>query len=145
MTKMRLSCLGATVLAATALGVAGAPKAQGIEPGKDIQGSYAPGGDCSKEPRVTLSAKEIAIQAAGKPTRLAPIDTCFSCAGGARYEGIEQWVAQLGSDGSPKEPFFMFNSGEKRGVLVVDKSGMTSFAPPVRAVAMASPLKRCGK
>ena len=126
-------------------GVAAQGDAQPIPPGKDIQGSYAPQGDCSKEPRVTLSAKDLVIQSAGKPTRLAPIDACFSCAGGARYEGIEVWVSQLGSDGNPKEPMFIFNSQEKRGVLLVDKSALQGASAPVRAVAMASPLKRCAK
>jgi hypothetical protein len=125
--------------------VAGYGGAQPIPPGKDIQGSYAPQGDCSKEPRVTLSAKDLVIQSAGKPTRLAPIDACFSCAGGARYEGIEVWVSQLGPDGNPKEPMFIFNSQEKRGALFVDKSALQGAPAPVRAVAMASPLKRCAK
>jgi len=125
--------------------VAGHGGAQTIPPGRDIQGSYAPQGDCSKEPRVTLSAKDLVIQSAGKPTRLAPVDACLSCAGGARYEGIEVWVSQLGADGNPKEPMFIFNSQEKRGVLFVDKSGLQRASAPVRAVAMASPLKRCTK
>jgi hypothetical protein len=140
----RVSCvtlLGAFVTLCSAV----QSGAQPIAPSKDIQGAYAPQGDCSKEPRVTLSAKELIIQSGGKPTRLSPIDACFSCAGGARYEGIEIWVSQLGADGAPKEPMFVFNAQEKRGVLSVDKSGLQRAPAPVRAVAMASPLKRCAK
>jgi hypothetical protein len=54
-------------------------------------------------------------------------------------------VSQLGPDGNPKEPMFIFNSQEKRGALFVDKSALQGAPPAVRAVAMASPLKRCAK
>ncbi len=138
----RFSTAAALFLLATAL--PGLSAAQ-VAPPPDLLGAYAPGGDCAKEPRVTVSATAMTIQAGGKATRLAPIDACFSCAGGDRYEGIEVWVAQLGPDQSPKEPMFRLNADEKKGALVVDKQGMQAFPPAVRAVAMASPLKRCAK
>jgi hypothetical protein len=135
----RAAALAALILLSTA----GA--AQAVPPSPDLFGRYAPGGDCAKEPRVTLEEKALTIQAAGKTTRLSPIDACFSCEGGARYQGIVVWVSQLGQDGNPVEPFFHLNAGEKRGMLAVDKFGMQNFPPAHRAVAMASPLKRCAK
>ena len=132
---------------AAGLGVlllAGAAAAQ-VAPPPDLYGSYAPAGDCAREPKVTLDAKAITIQSAGKATRLAPIDACFSCEGGARYDGIVVWVSQLGPDRNPIEPFFYFNAGEKKGALAMDKQGAQKFPPAQRAVALASPLMRCKK
>ena len=127
------------------LGPTGVAAAQGIPPTADIQGVYAPKGDCTMEPRVTISASAISIQAGGKTTRLAPIDSCRSCVAGDREDVIEVWVSALGRDQMPSEPNFRINADEKRGVLVVDKEGMQAFAPAVRVVALASPLKRCAK
>lgn len=132
-------------VAALAAGVLGIPQivsAQGIAPPPELRGGYAPGGNCALEPRVVLT-DVLTIHAAGKATRLAPLDACFSCAGGARYEGIEVWVARLGANGDPEEPMFRFNADEKRGALVVERS--PNAPPAVRAVAAASPLKRCVK
>jgi len=126
------------------LTLAGSAGAQ-LAPPPDLLGSYAPGGDCTKEPKVTLEEKAITILAAGKATRLSPIDACFSCEGGARYEGIVVWVSQLGPDRNPIEPFFYFNAGEKKGALAMDKQGAQKFPPAQRAVALASPLMRCKK
>jgi len=126
------------------LSAAGAALAQ-TEPAPELLGSYAPGGDCAREPKVTLGAKAITIQTGGKSTRLAPIDACYSCEGGARYEGIVVWVSQLGADRNPIEPFFYFNAGEKKGALAMEKRGAQNYPPAHRAVAMASPLQRCKK
>lgn len=116
--------------------------AQGVAPPPELRGSYGPGGDCTRQPRVVLT-DVLTIHAGPTPTRLAPLDACFSCAGGARYEGIEVWVARLGSNGEPEQPMFRFNADETRGALVVDRD--PSASPAVKAVAAASPLKRCAK
>jgi hypothetical protein len=126
-----------------ALGVTSAAAAQVVSP--DLIGAYAPGGDCSREPRVTIS-DALTVHAAGRSIRLAPMDACHSCAGGAKYTGIEVWVTYLGKDGAPVSPMFRVNADEKRGVLVVDKDGIDQSTPaPVRAVAQASPLRKCAK
>lgn len=128
-----------------ALGSTSVVAAQGMAPTADLQGMYAPNGDCSKEPRVTISAPAISIQVGGQTTRLAPIDSCRSCVAGDREDVNEVWVSALGRDQMPSEPNFRINADEKLGDLVVDKQGMQAFPPSVRAVAMASPLKRCAK
>jgi hypothetical protein len=124
--------------------LAGSAAAQ-LAPPPELYGAYAPGGDCTKEPKVTLQATAITILSAGKATRLSPIDACFSCEGGARYEGIVVWVSQLGADRNPIEPFFYFNAGEKKGALAMEKQGAQKYPPAQRAVALASPLVRCKK
>lgn len=124
----------------TGLALAGAAAAQGVAP--ELKGAYAPGGDCTKEPRVTIG-DALTVVAGGKTTRYAPVDACYSCAGGARYEGIEVWVTYLDRNKEPVYPMFRVNANEKRGALVVDKD--PAAPPPVRAVSQASPLKKCAK
>lgn len=121
---------------------AGAAAAQGIAPAQNLWGTYAPGGDCTKEPRVTIG-QSLIVQAGGKPTRYGPIDSCVSCVGGASYEGIEVWVTYLGANGDPMYPMFRVNADEKRGTLVVDRDA--SAPAPIKAVSAASPLKRCAR
>lgn len=123
-------------------GTAGGAVAQAVDPA--LRGAYAPGGDCTKQPRVVLS-DVLTIYDGVAPNRIAPLDSCRSCVGGAQYSGIEVWVAQLGANGEPIQPMFRFNADEKKGALVVDKYDMQTMPAPVRAVAMASPLKRCAK
>jgi hypothetical protein len=126
--------------AALALLAAGSALAQGLSP--DLKGSYAPGGNCAKEPRVTIG-DALTVVAGGKTTRYAPVDACYSCAGGARYEGIEVWVTYLDRNKEPASPMFRVNADEKRGALVVDRD--PAAPPPMRAVAAASPLRKCAK
>lgn len=113
-----------------------------LDPPAELRGSYAPAGDCTKLPKVTLT-DVLTIQHAGGQSKIAPLDACFSCAGGARYEGIEVWVSQLDRKGEPQYPMFMFNAGERKGALVVTKDPTPN--PAIRAVAAASPLTRCKK
>lgn len=136
--------LGRLLLLA-AITAASAASAAGIAPPPELQGTYAPFGNCTLQPKLTLDAAAITILAAGRTTRLAPLDACFSCAGGARYEGIEIWVSQTDAAGNPKEPIFRFNADEKKGEVVVDRGGMQAYPAAHRAVAMASPLRRCAK
>jgi hypothetical protein len=131
--------IGGTLLG---LAIASSATAQGVDPA--LKGSYAPGGDCTKEPRVTIG-DAITIVSGGKPARFGPVDSCHSCVGGAAYQGAEVWVTYLDSKREPVYPMFRVNADEKRGNLVVDKQDAKTAPPPVRAVAMASPLKRCGK
>jgi len=138
MRKMAMSGFGV----ALGLAIAGHALAQGVSP--DLKGSYAPGGDCTKEPRVIIG-DVLTVIAGGKSTRYAPLDACYSCAGGARYEGIEVWVTYLDSKKEPAYPMFRVNADEKRGNLVVDKNDIQTAPTPVRAVAMASPLKKCAR
>lgn len=129
-------------IAGSVLGLlaAGAAAAQGVSP--ELKGSYAPAGDCTKEPRVVIG-DVLTVIAGGKSTKYAPLDACYSCAGGARYEGIEVWVTYLDRNKEPVYPMFRVNADEKRGALVVDKQDAKTAPAPVRAVAMASPLKKC--
>jgi hypothetical protein len=129
-------------LAASALGVAAVTSAAAQAVAPDLMGAYAPGGDCKQDPQVTIG-QDLAVRVGGKTTRFAPLDSCQSCVGGARYEGIEVWVTYLGKNGDPMYPMFRVNADERRGVLIVDKNDLQSAPAPMRSVAMASPLKKC--
>jgi hypothetical protein len=143
MNKAIIQTLAATG-ATLAVGLTTTTPAHAEPPPAALRGSYAPGGDCTKEPRFTLG-EALTVHAAGKTTKVAPLDSCKACVAGPDYDGIEVWVAQLGPDGMTREPTLRFNADEKRGVVAIDKAGAQGFSPAMRALAMASPLKRCAK
>ncbi len=127
-----------TVLAALAAwsGPAGA-----MEVPKDLAGSYAPRGDCTREPRLTVDAQGILVQFGGKQGKLAPVDVCLTCAGGNKYRGIEVWIGPDAKGGD--QPFvFRFNANEKRGTVIVEKLA-TKVPPIVTQMVSASPYQRC--
>lgn len=141
----RFSAAAFGLVGLVALGLPSLGLAQ-VAPSADLQGAYAPGGDCARTPRVVIGADALTIHApGGAVTRLGPLDSCRTCPAGDRPDVIEVWVAPLDRNRNPIEPMFRVNADEKRGALVVDRQGMQAFPPAVRAVAMASPLKRCSK
>ncbi|AOR77472.1 hypothetical protein [Novosphingobium resinovorum] len=87
---------------------------------------------------------------AGKAGPL-PVDVCFSCAGGARYEGIQVWVmVKYGKDkwGGDNFPVtMMFNDGERRGALQVahDNTLRTPIGIPMIQVVQARMFSLCRK
>lgn len=115
----------------------------------DIYGSYAPAGNCAALPRVMVNADGVFLDtAAGKSVPL-PVNVCFSCAGGARYEGIQRWVSvkygrdKWGGDNSPV--IFMFNADERKGMMEVvhDDTLKTPLGAPMNAMVQAKSFKVC--
>jgi hypothetical protein len=68
-----------------------------------------------------------------------PVEPCFSCEGGARYDGIVVWASPVGKGDMPFVAHF--NHGERRGVALVDISfsGLQSKYP-----LGGVELKHCG-
>src|SRR3546814_10088523 len=52
-----------------------------------IYGSYAPGGDCSREPRVTINSAGMTFRASGRDVKTTRLEYAASIFG-VRYEGI---------------------------------------------------------
>jgi hypothetical protein len=107
----------------------------------ELHGRYAPAGNCGREPRVVADASGILIEADGRISRVEPLDVCFSCAGGARYEGIEIWVGQ--KLGNEIVAVFRFNADEQPGALIAMDQGYGRVGAEIAAVIAASPLERC--
>ncbi|ATG73413.1 hypothetical protein CGX12_14865 [Zobellella denitrificans] len=117
------------------------PLAPGVlSPG--LYGSYGPGGDCQARPLVSLDDGGLYIVVGNKRGKVEPVDVCLSCAGGARYEGIEIWLSPQVADTYALH--FRFNAGEQAGRLEVEDPGNVSLGANLRAVAAASPYRRCG-
>lgn len=142
---VRISYVSALCLAATS----GAAIANDSTIPPEIYGNYAPGGDCTKQPRVTAGKGGFSIDTAAGKAGPLPISVCYSCAGGARYEGIQRWVyVKYGKDkwGGDNMPVtFMFNAAEKTGALdiVHDDTLRTPLGAPMNQVVQARSLKLC--
>ena len=112
-----------------------------MEVPKDLAGRYAPRGDCTREPRLTVDTQGILVQYGGKQSKLAPVDVCLSCAGGVRYQGIEVQIGPQ-TNGGPQPFVFRFNANEKRGTVIIEK--LDKKVPPIVTTMVAgSPYLRC--
>jgi hypothetical protein len=109
-----------------------------------LYGTYGPGGNCKASPRVSLDASGLYIVIGTKRGKLDRVDACFSCAGGARYEGIEVWLAPATPGGNGFMVIFRFNADEVPGNLVAYDNGEVALGPNLQAVVAASPFRRCG-
>lgn len=111
-------------------------------PPAELHGTYGPKGDCNRSPRVSVDATGLYIVIGDSRGKVAPLDICFSCAGGARYDGIERWLSP--KLGAGYAAHFRFNADEQRGLLVVEDTGETALGPNLQAIVAASPYRRCG-
>jgi hypothetical protein len=115
----------------------------------EIYGSYAPGGNCAALPRVTVNSGGIFLDTAVGKSGPLPVSVCYSCAGGARYEGIQRWAYvkygkdKWGGDNSPV--IFMFNADERKGIMQVthDDTLKTPLGGPMNAVVRARSFRVC--
>lgn len=110
----------------------------------ELYGTYGPGGQCSASPRVSLDASGLYVVVGSKRGKLDKVDACFSCAGGAQYQGIEVWLAPATPDGNGRMVIFRFNADEVPGKLDVYDNGEVELGPNLKSVIAASPLQRCG-
>ncbi|MPT46943.1 MAG: hypothetical protein E2598_00795 [Sphingobium sp.] len=116
---------------------------------KELYGSYAPAGDCTKQPKVSVRKEGVFIDSSAGKSGPLPVSVCYSCAGGARYEGIEIWVyVKYGKDkwGGDNMPVtLMFNAGEKRGALEIthDDTLRTPLGAPMTQLVKAKTLRQC--
>lgn len=115
----------------------------------EIYGSYAPGGDCSRQPRVTVGKEGLFLDTAAGKSGPLPVSVCYSCAGGARYEGIQRWIyVKYGKDkwGGDNMPVtFMFNHGEKKGAMEVvhDDTLKTPLGAAMNQAVQAKAYRIC--
>lgn len=118
----------------------------GMKDFPNLQGRYAPGGDCKRQPRITIDASGMAFEVEGHSKRVAQLEYAASY-GGNFYEGSSQWFFPFGRDGA--YPILMtFNADEKAGVLTIAPhdegyAGGPPLTPRNRALVAGSPYLRC--
>lgn len=113
-------------------------------PPAELYGTYGPRGNCSASPRVSVDETGLYVVIGQTRGRVDGLDLCLSCAGGARYEGIEQWLSPRVEAAQGYAVNFRFNADEKPGQLIVNDTGDTALGPNLKSVVAASPYQRCG-
>jgi hypothetical protein len=112
-----------------------------------IYGTYAPRGDCKREPRITVDDSGLAFMHAGQATHSRSIEYAVSY-GGPEYSGISQWIFPfpVGDDDFGRV-LMTFNPDEKPGTLQVESNlgPGQGYTPLQAALVKASPYARCGK
>jgi hypothetical protein len=141
--RMRLAVLAGTLLLPL---LASAIEIEGLEEFKALHGSYAPGGDCTKSPRIVVDASGFTFEVNGQKERATRVEFAASY-GGNSYQGITQWFMPFTSpNGWPV--LMAFNAGEKPGVLTIEPHDEGwKGGPPLGernlALVKSSPYAKC--
>jgi len=121
----------------------------------DVYGRYAPGGDCMKQPRITVNEDGIHLDTAQGKRSPLPVMVSYTFVGGARYSGIQTWALvkhggknRWGDDNTPV--ILTFNAGEKPGLLSAERENPGNERPvaldgPLSSVVQQSVFRRCKK
>ena len=112
-----------------------------------IYGIYAPRGDCTREPRITVDDSGLAYTLGGKATHSGKVEYAVSY-GGQDYAGISQWIFPFPvSDDDFGRVLMTFNADEKAGKLLVepDLGPGQGLGALQAALVEASPFARCAK
>jgi len=139
--QTRMLIIAALAVASPCWGIA--VDARNPPPG-DLYGTYGPRGNCSASPRVSVDETGLYVVIGQTRGRVDGLDLCLSCAGGARYQGIEQWLSPRVEAAQGYAVNFRFNADEKPGQLIVNDTGDTALGPNLKSVVAASPFQRCG-
>lgn len=120
------------ILSTSALAASNAPP--------EFLGLWVPrGNSCDSNLSFLVETEKVTLRNGDQKRSFGDLDFCFSCEGGARYNGIVVWMKPEFSSGSE---FFMaqFNAEEQSGVTkldIQDKAIRRAF--PLDGV----PLKKC--
>jgi hypothetical protein len=107
----------------------------------NLYGTYAPGGDCSRQPQVSLDATGLYLSVNGGRGQVPDLDACFTCAGGYNYEGPTVWIGPEVNETFPV--WFYFNESEVIGRLVVEDNREMPLGANLSAVVAGSPYQIC--
>ncbi|MCF7223530.1 hypothetical protein [Marilutibacter chinensis] len=112
----------------------------------DSYGRYAPGGDCTREPLITVAATGLEIRVGGASERIAQPEVAWSYFG-QDYEGIVRTVFPYA--GAERPVIMLLNDGEVPGALRIEPHDRGyPGGPPLSArhqtLVDGSPYARCG-
>ena len=125
---------------------AGAVEVSGMGDFAALHGRYAPGGDCTREPRITVEASGITFEVQGTAEKATRLEYAASFPGPA-YSGISQWFFPFTSpNGYPV--LMVFNADEKPGRLMIQPNdegwpGGPKLSTRNQALVKGSPYARC--
>lgn len=123
--------------------VCAAVRAENLPIPTDLYGAYAAHGNCQQTPRFIMNPQGAFIENDGIRTGPLTVDVCLTCAGGARYSGIERWLFIQSGKISPL--LLRFNADEKNGHVEVSRNEANApLSNPLMAILQASSLERCG-
>ncbi|GAA4868786.1 hypothetical protein [Luteimonas vadosa] len=141
----------AIVLAIVGTLVFGSPPAAAIElPNLDqfaaLHGRYAPDGDCSGHPRITVDGNGLGIENGDSRYRMGRFEHAANH-GGVDYAGMSVWLMPL--QGSERPLLLTFNSKEQPGVLAIEPyergwDGGRPLSARHQRLVDASPYRLCG-
>jgi hypothetical protein len=143
--------LAAAPLLLTLLVIFGAPQARSaglpnLDAFAGLHGLYAPGGDCSDHPRITVDGDGLSVENGDSRYEFERFDHASNF-GGVDYAGSSIWLMPL--HGSERPILMTFNSGEQPGVLTVEPYDRGwAGGPPLnrrhQRLVDGSPYRRCG-
>ena len=148
MANLRLHLAAVLVAAAAGLAASSATAVE-ISDMKGFEalfGRYAPGGDCTREPRVLVDATGIAMELKGVTDKSTKLEYAASF-GGPEYRGNTAWFFPFSSaNGWPV--IMAFNADEKHGLLTVEPhdegwAGGPKLSARHQALVNGSPYRKC--
>jgi hypothetical protein len=106
-------------------------------------GRYAPGGDCKREPRITVDATGFTFTNGGRTVHPARFEHAVSY-GPHDYAGISSWFFPfMKNDDDFGSVLMTFNANEKRGLLMIENERAGAGNPLYVALAKGSPYRKC--
>lgn len=134
------------LVVAIAAPAAHAVELKGLKGLEAIYGRYAPGGDCAKQPRITVEESGLAFEVAGKTEKVSNPEQALGFAG-PDYQGIGVWIFPF-RKGDGYSILMAFNDGEKPGTLAITGQdegydGGPPLAPRNAALVAGSPYALC--
>lgn len=125
---------------------ASAVELAGLEGYERLFGRYAPGGDCAKQPRITVDVRGLTFDVSGKTELVTNPEHALSFAG-PEYEGKSVFMFPFRiPDGYPI--LMTFDADEVAGRLIVQPqdegwAGGPKLSPRNEALVKGSPYQRC--
>jgi len=89
---------------------------------KSMQGVWVPQNikSCKSVIKIEVFEEYLVLHYKEDSARFSDFDLCYSCAGGAKYSGIEVWVTPNFHNPKSGCLTLRFNDGERKGIMVVE-------------------------
>lgn len=108
---------------------------------KEFLGDWVPrAASCQSELKFRVEPRRVILQNGATTRTFGDIDICFSCEGGAKYDGKIVWLMPEFNSNNPLPFTVYFNAEEKLGVTKIDiQDSQIQKTFPLNGVA----LKKC--